>query len=147
MVAISLAEGETLRWMLHTRQAVLTGVGLALRTVGGRVMDAGPQFAPPSGNAVPIALLCMRFFNCEMFYTDDELELLEEGLRAAGLEVRQAFFKECLRLRCTPTRTQSCRPYPPSRRPAAGGAAEGCRGLRRGGLGEGCRGSHRLGSN
>jgi hypothetical protein len=45
-------------------------------------------------------LLCLRFFNCGMYYSDDELQLMERSsLHEAPLAARLAFFGECLRLR------------------------------------------------
>ena len=95
---VSLAEAETLRWMIHTRQASVTQLtGISLSTVyGGVVAGHGAEAALPTDSA---QLLCVRFLNAEMYYTDSQLEILENALRLAALPDRRAFFFEALRLR------------------------------------------------
>ena len=45
----------------------------------------------------PSSLLqSLKFFNCEMYYTDDELEALRCSLAMIDVEEREAFFKVCL---------------------------------------------------
>ena len=109
LVAISLAEGETLSRVIHTRQAVLGKAGIALRTINGHVLDRSPlYYAEPATAAaaasrppplVPTGMQCLRFFNCEMYYTDPELLVLEHALARSSINDRLAFFLECLRLR------------------------------------------------
>merc|ERR1712137_1428306 len=115
LAAVSLAEGETIRRLIHSRPNgdILRNCHLALRTVSGLVVDTSlgylpeeatylptPEGAIPGENSmVQIGLQCLRFINCEMYYTEDELELLEKGLTLAPLKDRLSFFSECLRLR------------------------------------------------
>jgi hypothetical protein len=100
VVALSLAEAETLRRLVHADGAVVRRCGIALRTIDGRVLDRSALYVPPQGDAVDAMLLALRFFNCGMYYSDDELLLMERGsLRDAPIGARLAFFGECLRLR------------------------------------------------
>ena len=108
LAVLSLAEGETLRRAMHTEanQAVMAkaGVGLALRTLdGGFTLDESSKFrglrAGSGGDeAVGAALQCLRFVNCDMYYTDEELELLLLGVRHAPIPDRAAFFAACIAL-------------------------------------------------
>jgi hypothetical protein len=121
LVALSLAEGETIRRMIHLKQQnVLKHAAIALRSADGRILDMSPTFFeehPSSGTAVynnnnnnsstadrghslvSMGIQCFRFFNCEMYYSDSELEVLEFALRHSSLDNRLQFFLECLRLR------------------------------------------------
>ena len=66
VVALSLAEAESLRRLLHAGGALARRLGIALRTLDGLTLDRGALYrdAPPaaqeSGEAM---LLCLRFFN------------------------------------------------------------------------------------
>merc|ERR1740138_433462 len=101
LVAISLAEAETLRRIIHVQQESISGVGLALRALEGGVIDKTEQFvsAGDADDDLAVGIQCMRFFNGDMWYSDDELQLLQKGLDASSLEKRLCFFAECLRLR------------------------------------------------
>lgn len=118
VVALSLAEGETVRRVIHAGHAVLRKAAVAVRSIAGDVLDASPLFfeepAPAaaaaasgavgedgSAAAAPVrsCMLCLRFFNCDMYYSDEELEALEAALAACALADRRAFFAEALRLR------------------------------------------------
>ena len=44
-------------------------------------------------------MMCLRFFNSDMYFNDDELEKLLDGLSGSEIDDREAFFAECLRLR------------------------------------------------
>eukprot|EP01060_Flectonema_neradi_P040006 TRINITY_DN8997_c1_g1_i1.p1 TRINITY_DN8997_c1_g1~~TRINITY_DN8997_c1_g1_i1.p1 ORF type:complete len:4144 (+),score=716.08 TRINITY_DN8997_c1_g1_i1:58-12489(+) len=92
---VSLAEAETLRWMMHTRHPSTASLPtMALSTAHGNVI-AGSQtaFADES------LLLCVRFFNGEMYYTPEQLTQLENVLRSTPLQDRRNFFFEAVRLR------------------------------------------------
>eukprot|EP01061_Rhynchopus_euleeides_P007779 TRINITY_DN1682_c1_g1_i2.p1 TRINITY_DN1682_c1_g1~~TRINITY_DN1682_c1_g1_i2.p1 ORF type:complete len:3842 (+),score=1703.90 TRINITY_DN1682_c1_g1_i2:1018-11526(+) len=94
---VSLAEAETLRWMLHTAQpSVQHLTGMALSTVHGSPVAGSAELLLPRDHP---HLLCTRFLNAEMYYSDSELRVLEETLRCATLPDRRAFFFEALRLR------------------------------------------------
>ena len=92
---VSLAEAETLRWMMHTKHSTTTSIpSIALSTVHGNVI-AGDQHA----FADESLMLCVRFFNGEMYYTDHQLTQLENVLRSTPLQDRRNFFFEAVRLR------------------------------------------------
>jgi hypothetical protein len=109
LAVLSLAEGETLRRAMHTEAAqdvmVKAGVGLSLRTLdGGFSLDESAKFRSlrrggGGAQAVETALMCLRFVNCDMYYTDEELEMLLVGLKDAPSPDRAAFFAACQRLR------------------------------------------------
>lgn len=46
-----------------------------------------------------MGIQALRFFNCEMYYTDKELDLLMQALNKCKVEDRLTFFSESLRLR------------------------------------------------
>eukprot|EP01062_Namystynia_karyoxenos_P039074 TRINITY_DN2841_c0_g1_i1.p1 TRINITY_DN2841_c0_g1~~TRINITY_DN2841_c0_g1_i1.p1 ORF type:complete len:4290 (+),score=1351.18 TRINITY_DN2841_c0_g1_i1:81-12872(+) len=95
-VLVSLAEAETLRWMVHTRQpAVRAAAGLQLLTPSGMIVDATSRAEAPA----PELLQCVRFFNGEMYYSEEQLALLERALAAAPLDDRRSFFLHSVRLR------------------------------------------------
>eukprot|EP01107_Rhizomastix_libera_P015447 TRINITY_DN5841_c0_g1_i1.p1 TRINITY_DN5841_c0_g1~~TRINITY_DN5841_c0_g1_i1.p1 ORF type:complete len:4156 (-),score=944.82 TRINITY_DN5841_c0_g1_i1:134-11092(-) len=100
IAAISLAEGETLRLMIHTNQDVLKVAAIALYSIDGKVIDSTPNFFHEHGNKKLLsALQCLKFYNGEMYYSDEELQMLESSLSQAGFDERREFFSECLRLR------------------------------------------------
>jgi len=130
VVALSLAEGETLRRVIHMGEnAVLLQAGLCLRDCEGTPIDRSSLFLAEKAPAAPIelpsspseskagdeakagagplvrprlvdvAVQCLRFMNCEMFFTDNELALLLHGLLGSNIRDRLAFFSESLRLR------------------------------------------------
>ena len=101
-VALSLAEGETLRRMIHdhTRQPVLKEANIAIRTIGGLLLDASPGFKESKeGNNVELNFCCFRFFNTDMYYSDTEIKSLSKALVLAPIDDRLTFFEEGLRLR------------------------------------------------
>lgn len=99
LAVLSLAEGETLRRVLHTEatQEVMSkaGVGVALRTLdGGFMLDASYNFrgvreGSSGETSLSAALQCLRFVNCDMYYTDEELDLLLLGLKNAPIPDRE----------------------------------------------------------
>jgi hypothetical protein len=104
VVAVSLAEGETLRRIIHSKQEILQFAAIALRTVQGHLIDASPNFWPEIATnshptLVEMAVQSFRFFNCEMYFLDRELDVLEIALRGSPLDKRLQFFLENLRLR------------------------------------------------
>eukprot|EP00928_Gymnodinium_smaydae_P006393 TRINITY_DN12258_c0_g1_i2.p1 TRINITY_DN12258_c0_g1~~TRINITY_DN12258_c0_g1_i2.p1 ORF type:complete len:1179 (-),score=178.35 TRINITY_DN12258_c0_g1_i2:170-3580(-) len=103
LVALSLAEGETIRRMLHdhTRQDILTHkcAVIGLRTVSGRLLDSSPNFAESDSPELSASLCCFRFFNTEMYYNDAQVKSLSSALSLAPIEDRLNFFEEGLRLR------------------------------------------------
>jgi hypothetical protein len=77
VVALSLAEAETLRRLVHLKHTVLGQAAVALHTVDGRLVDKSdnywpaPATAPGTAKLTEQSLLCMRFFNCEMYFQRD----------------------------------------------------------------------------
>lgn len=116
-VAVSLAEGETLRRIIHSRQGLLRSAGLALRSVEGALLDQSHLMATLSQEGAPIhgkpaaassaldasqrqaGLLCLRFVNNEMFFAPEEVDVLLAALEGVPVADRVAFFTETLRLR------------------------------------------------
>ena len=105
-VAISLAEGETIRKLMHEGHNFGSDCTVALWTLHSRLLspiDASPghSLIPVDvyGSAVSKVIQVFRFFNCEMFYSDEQLEYLEDALKNCSLPDRLRFFSETLRLR------------------------------------------------
>ena len=117
-VALTLAEGETVRRLIHdhAQQPVLKYCGIALRTSEGAVLDVSPRFprallhdlhdlhdlhGPSTGQSTPtqIDVQCLRFFNSEMYFTAPQLTSLSRALHLSPVGDRLAFFEETLRLR------------------------------------------------
>merc|ERR1711871_1856247 len=105
LVALSLAEGETLRRLIHTDEELLRSVGLALRYSESELMlDRSAAFVSATDEGgglrtLQTGLQCLRFFNSDMYYSDDEIEVLLDGLKGTTADQRRDFFSECLRLR------------------------------------------------
>jgi len=70
---------------------------LALRTVHGIITDSTDNFVPEAaGGQIDASMQCLRFFDGQMYYDKDALEVLGRALVAAPLGVRQTFFDRCL---------------------------------------------------
>eukprot|EP01006_Ploeotia_vitrea_P035367 TRINITY_DN65862_c6_g2_i1.p1 TRINITY_DN65862_c6_g2~~TRINITY_DN65862_c6_g2_i1.p1 ORF type:complete len:1048 (-),score=628.07 TRINITY_DN65862_c6_g2_i1:58-3024(-) len=99
-VALSLAEAESLRRLIHMNHPIVTNkrqpVGLALRTPDGSLLDASPTYVAASRTQQRLALQCFRFINCEFFYTDAEMSLLLRALSSNKELRRRAFFENVL---------------------------------------------------
>lgn len=85
LVAISLAEGETLRLILHTNQAILNWAGVALRTSDGALIEASRRFQSLPGSEekeqmLDTAIQCLRFINNEMYFNPREISVLQGAL-------------------------------------------------------------------
>ncbi|CAH0482965.1 unnamed protein product [Peronospora belbahrii] len=94
LAALSLAEGETIRRMIHKKHPVFQVSQVQLRTSEGELVDSSsffsswaPKYGPTSAHAmsprekkIAVGIQCLRFFNNEMYYFPQELELLMEGL-------------------------------------------------------------------
>jgi len=101
-VVLSLAEAETLRRVLHTPQAMLTSDYALLSIEDGSAIDSSPgmELEREEGDErKKLALTCLRFVNCDMHYTEEELELLGEAFSESRIPNRIQFFEDCLRLR------------------------------------------------
>jgi hypothetical protein len=119
IVAVSLAEGETLRRLIHTRAHVLRGVGLAVRDSCGRLLDASERFETegmctgresllglgklpviePPFSVVALGITALKFFNAEMWYTPEELTALLSALEKSPPAARLQWFESAARLR------------------------------------------------
>ncbi|OQS06902.1 hypothetical protein THRCLA_20266 [Thraustotheca clavata] len=100
VIALSLAEGETIRRMIHCSHPIFSISSIHLRTCDGALVESSlfcPSFEMPS--LVKEAIQCFRFFNNEMYYTDDQMELVLRGLTNVPLNLRHEFFQCCIRLR------------------------------------------------
>jgi hypothetical protein len=80
--------------LLHGGDALASRLGVALRTLDGRVLDRSPLFVSarqstptadraPRSDDVRAALLCVQFVNNNMYYADDDLKLLEVSVVAS----------------------------------------------------------------
>ncbi|TPP41495.1 hypothetical protein CGC20_3525 [Leishmania donovani] len=125
---LTLAEGESMRWLIHHSRYVQRNFRLALRFASsGAYMDAtGPFSAVVHRQGVQAlrhmqlsstsscgggydvstcdavadrAVLLYRFLNSDMFYSTKQLAVLEEVLEAMSPSDRLHFFTECLRVR------------------------------------------------
>ncbi|CAK4253885.1 unnamed protein product, partial [Aphanomyces euteiches] len=97
LVALSLAEGETIRRMLHCAHPVLNISRIQLHMSDGALVESSHPGPPMSSLAQD--LQCFRFFNNEMYYTADQLNALLGGLKSIPLHLRHEFFQSTLRLR------------------------------------------------
>ncbi|EDQ90981.1 uncharacterized protein MONBRDRAFT_31645 [Monosiga brevicollis MX1] len=105
-VALSLAEGETLRRAIHSRQEVFRACGVRLYTIDGVMLDAShllrhlaPDGAAEAAHNRAVSLACLRFINNEMFFDAEALQLLLTALSSNPVPSRVKFFEECQRLR------------------------------------------------
>lgn len=108
LVTLSLAEGETIRRMIHQNHPVFQTSVVRLRTCEGELVESSSVFAAwNDANAVATerikkistGIQCLRFFNNEMYYFPTELQLLLEGLALVPISLRHEFFECILRLR------------------------------------------------
>lgn len=109
LVALSLAEGETIRRMIHKNHPAFRISQVRLRTCEGELVESSSfssswqktedTSAMVREEQLSIGIQCLRFFNNEMYYFPNELELLLRGLESVPLGLRHEFFDCCLRLR------------------------------------------------
>lgn len=113
LATLSLAEGETIRRMIHKKHPVFQVSQVQLRTSEGELVESSSFFsawAPkstvttlsemaPRERTIAVSVQCLRFFNNEMYYFPQELELLLEGLATVPISLRHEFFECLLRLR------------------------------------------------
>lgn len=102
---LNLAEAETLRWVARTRAHPVTAqCGFILRLVTGLELDHSLGYVARSKTADDVEarkcdLALIKFFNCEMFFDDDDLKRLEDVLDDSSFATRQRWFMEAVRLR------------------------------------------------
>lgn len=111
LATLSLAEGETIRRMIHQNHPVFQTSVVRLRTCEGELVESSSAFAgwndkndvdAPSlarNKKIATGIQCLRFFNNEMYYFPAELRLLLEGLALVPISLRHEFFECMLRLR------------------------------------------------
>uniref|UniRef100_M4BT13 ubiquitinyl hydrolase 1 n=1 Tax=Hyaloperonospora arabidopsidis (strain Emoy2) TaxID=559515 RepID=M4BT13_HYAAE len=113
LATLSLAEGETIRRMIHDKHPVFQISQVQLRTSDGELIESSsffsawaPKPAATISNVMPLhektiaaAVQCLRFFNNEMYYSPKELDMLLVGLAAVPIMLRHEFFNCLLRLR------------------------------------------------
>ncbi|GMF19344.1 unnamed protein product [Phytophthora fragariaefolia] len=113
LATLSLAEGETIRRMIHKKHPVFQVSQVQLRTSEGELVESSSFFSswspksaaatlsetPPRDWTIAVGVQCLRFFNNEMYYFPRELELLLEGLATIPISLRHEFFECLLRLR------------------------------------------------
>eukprot|EP01059_Diplonema_ambulator_P011882 TRINITY_DN2195_c0_g1_i1.p1 TRINITY_DN2195_c0_g1~~TRINITY_DN2195_c0_g1_i1.p1 ORF type:complete len:3611 (+),score=1490.67 TRINITY_DN2195_c0_g1_i1:684-11516(+) len=105
-VAVSLAEAETIRRIIHVKgNAGLPFLGsssathVALRHVpaSNRVIDASKGFPFPEYDYQQNkANVCFRFFDCEMQYTDSAQNLLLRSMHCSPAKQRMVFFTQVM---------------------------------------------------
>jgi len=104
-VALSLAETETLRMMLHKGHPILSMAAVALYDINAMPLDSSANYLPQpkvsdaASTLVERMSASLKFINCEMYYTDSELEQMQLLLSKCSYPSRVAFFNECLGVR------------------------------------------------
>jgi len=94
-----------LRMMLHKGHPVLFTAAMSLYDINGFQLDSSANYLPQlKGEGVEATLVermsaCMKFINCEMYYSDSELKQMEALLSSCSYASRIAFFNECLGVR------------------------------------------------
>lgn len=113
LATLSLAEGETIRRMIHTKHPVFQVSQVQLRTSEGELVESSSFFSSwttkttstaltemtPRQKTITVGVQCLRFFNNEMYYFPNELEMLLEGLATVPISLRHEFFECLLRVR------------------------------------------------
>ncbi|RLN51178.1 hypothetical protein BBJ28_00003521 [Nothophytophthora sp. Chile5] len=113
LATLSLAEGETIRRMIHKKHPAFQVSQVRLRTCEGELVESSSFFSSwepkatsttgakmaPRDRTIAMGTQCLRFFNNEMYYFPQELELLLEGLATVPISLRHEFFECLLRLR------------------------------------------------
>ncbi|KAL4139988.1 hypothetical protein PRNP1_015417 [Phytophthora ramorum] len=106
-------QGETIRRMIHKKHPVFQVSQVQLRTSEGELVESSSFFASwaskstattltdvaPRQRSIAVGVQCLRFFNNEMYYFPQELELLLDGLATVPISLRHEFFECLLRLR------------------------------------------------
>ncbi|KAL4123646.1 hypothetical protein PRIC2_009497 [Phytophthora ramorum] len=102
LATLSLAEGETIRRMIHKKHPVFQVSQVQLRTSEGELVESSSFFASwaskstattltdvaPRQRSIAVGVQCLRFFNNEMYYFPQELELLLDGLATVPISLR-----------------------------------------------------------
>lgn len=87
--AVSLAEAETIRRIMHIRleKSIIdhADTSIALRCVpaGNSVLDASLGFVEPAAYQRDVAHQSLRFLDCDMFYKDNQINVLVRALQGS----------------------------------------------------------------
>ena len=101
-VALTLAEAETIRRVMHLRleRELIDGSGcsLALRCLPAEnsVIDVSHQFPPGQAYQQRLASQSLRYLNCDMYYKEDQLSVLLRGLQESSTRERRIFFERTI---------------------------------------------------
>lgn len=102
-IVVTLAEAETLRRVMHRRQPSTRGVALALHTLHGFcnddpwILQDTPDYTPDHNSLNSRTCMeTLRFLNSDMYYTDDQINLVCRGLDASQYARRRNFFDGCI---------------------------------------------------
>ena len=106
-VMVSLLEAETLRRVIHLRSTsstfienAATCVGLNLVPSNFCALDQSVLYKAPLTTYVHQRnFQCLRFFDCDLHYTDQEFALLLRSVHANPEKMRQAFFQQVITCR------------------------------------------------
>nr|CCA25882.1 hypothetical protein ALNC14_120260 [Albugo laibachii Nc14] len=104
LLIVSLAEGETLRRILHQCHPITSSCFLRVCTMDGKAIDDAwglwwmRLFDEENGVFERHAMMiqCARFFNNEVYYSTEELALLRKALDVNCVQNRQKFFEDCM---------------------------------------------------
>jgi Ca2+-binding EF-hand superfamily protein len=101
-VALSLAEAETIRRIMHVRmeKEIISGsdASMCLRCVPAEnhVIDQSYRFSPAPANQVEVENQCFRFLDCDMYYTDSQVGVLVKSLQSTRERDRRIFFERVM---------------------------------------------------
>eukprot|EP00744_Colponema_vietnamica_P001601 GILI01002641.1.p1 GENE.GILI01002641.1~~GILI01002641.1.p1 ORF type:complete len:2337 (+),score=684.12 GILI01002641.1:337-7011(+) len=105
-VVLSLAEAETLRRITHLRSteksllpsqeaAPTTTISLKGASCSFATLDKAVRHPDPKSNFMPSRTYqCLRFFDCDLHYTEREFGLLLRSIATNPPKARQAFFQQ-----------------------------------------------------
>lgn len=107
IVCVSLAEAETLRRVIHLRAqspSLLTGadtaIGLNIVPSNFATLDKSVGYkAPLSTFMHQRSFQCLRFFDCDLHYTEPEFGMLLRSIHKNPEKMRQAFFQQVISCR------------------------------------------------
>ncbi len=110
MVAVSLAEAETLRRIIHVRngnqnwQINGSNIMIALRCIpaGNAITDKSLSYSLESdmGSFTSLsAYECFRYLNCDLYFNEKSLNILMRALASTNRRERRQFFKNTLMCR------------------------------------------------
>lgn len=109
-VVVSLAEAETIRRITHLRSTEssllksqetsseakpITTIALKAASCSFATLDKAQAFVDPRSNFMPSRTYqCLRFFDCDLHYTEREFGLLLRSIALNAPKSRQAFFQQ-----------------------------------------------------